>query len=136
MLLLFGAAHSLAVYKSNFRPPDGPEAADLVAALKGYHMKVGPVDATAWDTNQILSSSYSILLFFAGAANLLMLKPASLVGRLRGLTILNLVLTAALGAVTVIWTFPPPMFFALAALFCFLVSLVQQARAGGAAGQA
>jgi hypothetical protein len=126
VLLLFGAVHLLAVYKSNFMPPEPGPAAELDRMAKDLKHRIGPFEASAFGLIQLLSASYSVL--YAGATSLATVGPAVTHGRLSRLTTLNLMLAALLLLLTVLAQFPPPMFFAAVATILFAVSLIQQWR--------
>jgi hypothetical protein len=124
--LAFGAVHLLAVYHAYFAPPRGAAEANLKAAALQVREKMGPFEPTAWGGIQILNASYSILLLFVGALNLVVLRPTAEYGRLRALTLLNMLLAALLMTVTIIYQFPPPMILAGVIGALFIVSLLRQ----------
>lgn len=125
-LIVFGAVHLFAVYQANFTIPADPKIADMQAAAKAYTVPIGPLTASAWSGMQILNSSYSIWLIYAGALNLLTFRPAAQTGRLRALTVCNLLFIALLLGITILFQFPPPMLFAGVALILFGVSWWKQ----------
>ncbi len=128
-LLIFGSVHLLAVYKSFFVPPQTPVEIEADRALRAVKMDLGPFHPTGWHTVNILNSSYSALLLYAGVLNLVAVGPAIAAGRLRTLTRVNIVFVSALLAIVLALQFPPPALFAVIILTLFIASLVQQAGA-------
>ncbi len=126
VLILFGAVHVLAVYKSLIVGPESPAEADADRALRAFSMNMGPFHPTGWHTLNILNASYSVLLIYAGVINLIALGPAIAAGRLRALTLANMIFVALIAAVPLLLQFPPPLVFALLALILFILSLVKQ----------
>lgn len=134
ILVLFGAIHVLAIFQGLMAAPPDPtkmtgaelEMAHLDETAKGVKQRLGPFEFSAWCLFQILNSSFSLLLLGAGCTNLIVCRPVAAAGRLNRLTALNMTMTAALTAVTVIWRFPIPMVFAAGATICFLISLLRQ----------
>lgn len=125
-LFVFGAAHGLAVYSSNFKQPATEDARQVQGILKETVVQKSPFQATTWGAVQILSCSYSALLFYVAMLNALAFKPMIAAGRLRALTITNIVFAAVLLLVTVIFRVLPPMLFSVLVLLCFFVSFTQQ----------
>ena len=92
-------------------------------------MDMGPFHPTGWHTVNILNSSYSALLLYAGVLNLAALSPAIAAGRLRRLTVVNIAFVSVLLAITLALQFPPPALFATITLAFFAISFFRQATA-------
>jgi hypothetical protein len=125
-LIVFGAVHLLAVYHGNFVPPADEKQAEIKRLAMEYILPMGPFKPTAWGGNQILNSSYSVLLIYVGVLNLLALRPAAQAGRLRAFATCNVLFVALLLAITILFQFPPPMIFATTSLSLFGVSWLKQ----------
>lgn len=119
-VLAFGAVHVLAVVNSFVGEPPTPELGEISEALKRASLRMGPFEATAWGTTQLLNASFSILMLQLGATNLVVLRPAVAAGRLRALAGTNALFSGLLFAATVAARFPPPMVFAAAVFGLFL----------------
>ena len=128
VLIIFGAVHVLAVYKSLVVGPESPAEADADRALRAFSMKMGPFHPTGWHTLNILNASYSVLLIYAGVINLIAVHPAIAAGRLRALTLANVVFVALIAAIPLLLQFPPPLIFAAAAWVLFAFSWLKQRR--------
>lgn len=125
-LILFGSVHLLAVYKSLFVAPTDPAEIRADEALRDFKIELGPFHPTGWHTVNILNSSYSALLLYVGILNLIALGPVAAAGRLRALTVVNILFTTILFAICLALQFPPPMVFAFACMLFFTISLVKQ----------
>lgn len=125
-LILFGAVHLLAVYKTLVVGPTEPAEIALTNQLKAFQTTIGPFKPSAWHTMNILNCSYSVLLIFAGVLDLLSAGPAAAADRLRPLTLANVIFTFLIAAICLAFQFPPPLVFAGAAWFCFTLSLIKQ----------
>ncbi|MFO0973657.1 MAG: hypothetical protein U1A27_09495 [Phycisphaerae bacterium] len=124
LLLLFGVVHTVAVVKALIAGESGDARVDRLAAdARALTFAVGPFHSSAWGAIQILNASYAILLLHVGVVNLLVARPAAAAGRLRRLTLVNLLFVAGLLAVASAYQFPPPM------LFSALIGLVLAASA-------
>jgi hypothetical protein len=128
VLFMFGAVHLLAVYKGNFVPPEPGPMGDLDRMAKEIKQRMGPFEFSAFGLIQLLSASYSVLLLYAGTVSLVSLGPSATQGRLRGLTVVNLLLAILMLGLTIVYQFPPPMLFAAVATVLFSISLFQQRR--------
>jgi hypothetical protein len=130
-LIVFASIHLLAVYQSNFGEPATPEIAELDRMLRNVHiLDAGPFQASAWHTVELLNTSYSVLLLYAGVLNLLMVGPALASGRLRRITWVNILFVGLLLALTVVFQFLPPMVLTAVVLLLFVVSLIRQRSLG------
>ena len=125
-LIIFGAVHCLAIYKSLVVGPANPAEIELTRNLKAYSTEMGPFKPSAWHTTNLLNTSYSVLLIFAGVINLLSLAPVVAAHKLRPLTLANVIFTFLIAAICLAFQFPPPLIFAGAAWFCFTMSLIRQ----------
>jgi len=126
VLLLFGGTHLATVIRSRVHPPATPAEARLKADMQAHRDRVGPITLSAWDAVQILSASYSTLLFYVGALNLSAAGAAAQAGGLRRLTAVNMVFCALVLAIPGIFLFLPPMVFSAAALVLFMLSWHRQ----------
>ncbi len=126
VLILFGAVHVLAVYKSLIVGPESPAEAEADRALRALSMRMGPFHPTGWHTLNILNASYSVLLIYAGVINLIGLRPAIAAGRLAALTLANMIFVTLIAVIPLLLQFPPPLVFALLALILFVASYRQQ----------
>ena len=126
VLVMFGSVHLLAVYQGNFVPPADDREAEIKRLASEYTMTMGPFKPSAWGGMQILNSSYSVLLIYAGVLNLSAMRLAAQGGRLKALTICNIFFVSLLLLITIVFQFPPPMLFAATALILFGVSWVKQ----------
>ncbi|MGE0480971.1 MAG: hypothetical protein AB7Q17_10920 [Phycisphaerae bacterium] len=120
-LLVFAIVHGLAIYEANFAEPRTDAARAVKQAARAHQAQLGPFLATAWGGMQILNTSYSILLCFVGLLDLVAVKDAA-APRVRTLAAVNMGLAAALAGVALLYQFPPPAVFALAALVCFTIA--------------
>lgn len=125
-LLVFGGIHLLAVYKSLFVAPTDPAEIRADEALRAFKVELGPFHPTGWHTVNILNASYSALLLYVGILNLIALGPVAAAGRLRTLTVVNILFTTILFTICLALQFPPPMVFAFACMVFFAISLVKQ----------
>ena len=125
-LVIFGAFHLLAVYKSVVVGPETPAEVELTKNLKAFQMPMGPFKPSAWHTTNILNTSYSVLLIFAGVIDLLALSSVVAAHMLRPLTLANVIFTFLIAAICLAFQFPPPLIFSGATWFCFTMSLIRQ----------
>jgi len=128
VFLLFAAVHGLAVYDTNFNPPRDEKLAEIQTATKAYVITMGPFKPSVFGLTQILSLSYTTFLLYFGTINLLALRPAAQAGRLRALTLCNILFVAMLFGITILYQFPPPMLFSGVALALFCVSWWKQGK--------
>lgn len=126
-LIFFGAVDRVTAHHGNFVNPATTAEIELDRAARAHRTTIGPFEPSAWHGIQVLNASASVPLFFAGASNRVGLRRAA-AGRLRTLTLVNLVLIALPLTITPIHQFPPPMFFAGACLATFTASQVRQHR--------
>lgn len=123
VLLLFGATHLVAVYKSATTPPATPQEQAMDKALREVVLfSAGPLKTTAHDAMGILSRSYSVLLIFAGMIDLLCWRAMAAAGRLGRLALANLIFTAILAIIPMLAQFPPPAVFGIVASILFFLA--------------
>ena len=89
---------------------------------------MGPFHTHWGRLNQLLSASYSTLLFFVVALNLVALRAIIAHGRLRALAMVNAIFVAILLAISVGAQFPPPAVFALSADVLFVAAAIRARR--------
>src|SRR5262245_17696275 len=83
VLLLFGGTHLLTVFKTSLTPPATPQEQAVDKALRDMVLiSAGPIHPTARDAVDILTRSYSVLLFFVGVVDLLCWRAMAAAGRL------------------------------------------------------
>jgi len=128
ILVAFGAVHLLAVYKALFTEPRAESELLLKAAALAHQDQLGPITITAWDGMMILNSSYSVLLLWIGATNLLVEGAVRRTGSIRRLALQNAAFAAVLTGIDLIWFFPPPLIFSVGALVAFLIASRRGAR--------
>jgi hypothetical protein len=126
ILIVFAAIHMAAVFKDSFTLATDPKIVHLQESMKGVQDSIGPFHFSEWGKVQLVSSSYAILLAFAGVTGLLVVRPMANAGQLRAMTVANMMLCASLVAVCVLWTFPPPLVLSGLALAAFSASLARQ----------
>jgi len=132
VLLLFGSVHVLAIYDSLYgKSEPGTPKARVDEALRAFKLDLGPFHATGFGTVMILNSSYSVLLLYVAILNLATWRCAAAAGRLRRLTVINMLFVALLGGICLAFQFPPPLLFAALALLLFIVSYVRQSAGSG-----
>lgn len=125
VLALFSATHMIPMFLSLFSEPTVQSEIDAKRAMAAVTVDIGPFRSHWGMLNQLLSTSYSTLLFFVVALNLVALPSVTAHGRLESLAAVNVVFVGALLALSLIFQFPPPGVFALGAEFLFLGALVR-----------
>jgi hypothetical protein len=128
--LVFAGVHLSAFLQSVFVAPTDPLQIEAERALRAVVVDMGPFHTHFGLLVRLLSASYSTLLLFVGALNLVALQAAVAHGRLRALTLVNLAFCALLAVLAAVVRFPPPMVFALAIEILFALSWVAQRREG------
>jgi hypothetical protein len=127
VLLVFGATHLSAVIKTAVVPPATPEQQALDKALNEVVLfSAGPVNVTSRDAVSILNRSYSVLLFFAGVIDLLCWRAMAAAGRLGRLALANMIFSAIIALIPLLFLFPPPTVFGFAAASLFAYSWLAQ----------
>jgi len=125
-LAAVGLVHGLAFASAVFFEPRSEAEAAYRRAAREYHATIGPLEPNAWGGTQILSASYSVLLVQVGVLNLFTMRAIIARGRLRLLTVLNLVFLALQLAVAVAYQFPPPIVLGGVVFVLFAASLWRQ----------
>src|SRR5678815_3436648 len=108
-LAVFSAVHMIPMFISLFVEPTKPSEVEAKRAMTAVGVDLGPFHTTWTGLNQLLSVSYSALLFFVVGINLVAFPAVAAVpGRLRALAMVNAVFVAILLAIAVAFQFPPP----------------------------
>src|SRR5262245_55469636 len=89
VLFLFSAVHMIPMLADIFGQPTKPLEIEANRAMAAVAVDVGPFHSNWAKLNQLLSVSYSTLLFFVVALNLVALRPVIAHGRLRALALVN-----------------------------------------------
>lgn len=89
---------------------------------------IGPFHSDWSQLNLLLSVSYSALLFFVVALNLVALPAVVAHGHLRAMAMVNAIFVALLVATAVIYQFPPPGVFAIVAEVFFIAAMLKAPR--------
>lgn len=124
-LFLFSAVHMIPMFAAIFSEPTKPIEIEAKRAMTAVAVDIGPFHSNWAKLNQLLSVSYSALLFFVVALNLVALPAVIAHGRLRALAMVNVIFVAVLLGTSVIYSFPPPGVFSLVALVLFLGAFVR-----------
>jgi hypothetical protein len=119
VLFLFSAVHMIPMFMDIFGEPTRPPEIEAKRAMTAVVIDMGPFHTNWARLNQLLSASYSALLFFVVALNLVALPPVIAHGRLKALAMVNVLFVAMLLAISLLCQFPPPAVFALAATILF-----------------
>jgi hypothetical protein len=125
VLLLFSAVHMIPMFFDFFVAPTKPLEIEAKRALAAVVIDMGPFHTHWGKLNQLLSASYSTLLFFVVALNFVALPAVAAHGRLRALALVNAIFVGALLAICLICRFPPPAVFCLIAEVLFVGSAVR-----------
>src|SRR5262245_32051384 len=123
VLALFSAVHMIPMFNDIFGEPTKPDEIEAKRAMAAVVIDMGPFHTNWAKLHQLLSASYSALLFFVVALNLVGLPAVCAPpphGRLRALALVNVIFVAVLLIIALIYQFPPPGVFALIALILFL----------------
>jgi hypothetical protein len=126
--LVFAAVHLLPFLRSVFVAPTDPHEIEAERALRAVVVDMGPFHTHFGLLVKLLSASYSTLLLFVGALNLVALPAAVAHGRLRALTHVNHTFCGLLLATSAAARFPPPMVFTLVIEVLFALSWMAQRR--------
>jgi hypothetical protein len=129
---MFSAVHMIPMFFSIFVEPTTPVEIEAKRAMAGVVIDMGPFHTHWGMLNQLLSASYSALLFFVVAINVVALPAIVAHGRLRTMALVNAVFAAILLAISLMAQFPPPAVFSLLAGVFFAGAAVR-ARPGGPA---
>ncbi|MBL8761655.1 MAG: hypothetical protein JNL50_10170 [Phycisphaerae bacterium] len=119
VLILFSSVHTIPMFIGLFSEPTAPLEVEARRAMTAVAVDIGPIRSDWTKLNHLLSTSYSALLYFVAAVNLVALPAVIAHGRLRALAVVNMVFSAVLLGLSAVFMFPPPGVFALAAAVCF-----------------
>ena len=124
-LLLFSAVHMIPMFAELL--VERTEAREIEAnrAMATAVVDMGPFHTSWLGLNRLLSASYSTLLFFVVALNLVALPAIIAHGRLRAMAAVNAIFVGILLAIAVIYQFPPPGVFCLIAEVFFIAALMR-----------
>jgi hypothetical protein len=126
-LLLFSAVHMTTMFVNLFVEPTKPVEVEATRAMAAVAVDMGPFHTSWLGLNRLLSASYSTLLLFVAALNLVALPAVVAHGRLRAMAAVNMIFVGILLAIAVIYQFPPPGVFCLIAELFFIAALVRAA---------
>lgn len=124
-LLLFSAVHMIPMFIFMFVEPTKPAEIEAKRAMAAVVIDMGPFHTNWAKLNQLLSASYSALLFFVVALNLIALPAIIAHGRLRAIATVNVTFVGILLAIALIYQFPPPGVFCIIAEVFFIATLVR-----------
>ena len=124
-LLLFTATHMITMFVNLFVEPTKPVEVEATRAMAAVAVDMGPFHTSWLGLNRLLSASYSTLLLFVAALNLVALPVVVAHGRLRAMAMVNVIFVGILLAIAVIYQFPPPGVFCLIAEVFFIAALVR-----------
>jgi hypothetical protein len=130
VLALFSTVHMIPMFIAMFGEPTKPVEIEAKRAMAAVVVDMGPFQ-THWGLlNHLLSASYSALLFFVVALNLVALPAVIACGRLRAMAMVNVAFAGILLAICLACRFPPPAVFSLIAVVLFLGAAVRARRNG------
>ncbi len=127
-LLLFSVVHMIPMFADIFTEPSKPAEIEAKRAMAAVAVDIGPFHSDWAKLNQLLSVSYSALLFFVVALNLVALPAIIAHGRLRAMATVNVIFVGILLSTSVIYRFPPPGVFALVGEVFFIAALFRASR--------
>ena len=119
VLFLFSAVHMIPMCIAMFVEPTKPAEIEAKRAMAAVAVDIGPFHTTWAGLNMLLSASYSGLLFFVVALNVVALPAVVAHQRLRALATVNAIFAAILLAISLAYQFPPPALFSLIACVLF-----------------
>ena len=125
VLLLFSAVHMIPMFSDMFVEPTKPAEIEAKRAMAAVVIDMGPFHTNWAKLTQLLSASYSTLLFFVVALNLVALPAIIAQGRLRALAMVNVIFVAILLGIALVYQFPPPAVFALTAEVLFVGAVIR-----------
>jgi hypothetical protein len=128
VLLLFSTVHMIPMFADLFSEPTKPVEIEAKRAMAAVAVDMGPFHTHWGKLNQLLSVSYSTLLFFVVALNLVALPAVVTHGRMRALAQVNAIFAALLLVIAVVFQFPPPGVFALIATVLFVMAAIRGGR--------
>ena len=124
-LMLFSAVHMIPMFADLFVEPTKPVEVEAKRAMAAVAVDMGPFHTNWLGLNRLLSASYSTLLFFVVALNLVALPAVAAGGRLRALAVVNAVFVCVLLAIAAMYRFPPPGVFSVVALAFFIAAVLK-----------
>jgi hypothetical protein len=126
-LIVFSAVHMIPMLMAMFIEPTKPLEVEAKRAMAAVIVDIGPFQTDWRMLNHLLSASYSALLFFVAALNLVALPAAIAFGgdRFRGLAMVNVIFVGLLLAISLACRFPPPAVFCVIAEAFFIAALVK-----------
>ena len=124
-LFLFSAVHMIPMFADMFIEPTKPLEIEAKRAMAAVAVDMGPFHTHWGKLTQLLSVSYSALLFFVVALNLVALPAVMAHGRLRAMATVNVIFVGILLATSVIYQFPPPGVFCIIAEMFFITTLIK-----------
>ncbi len=124
-LMLFSAVHMIPMFFDLFVEPTKPVEVEAKRAMAAVVVDMGPFHTHLGKLNQLLSVSFSTLLFFIVAIDLVALPAIIAQGRLRAVAVVNAIFVGILLAIAVIFQFPPPGVFSLFAEGFFIGALTR-----------
>lgn len=125
VLLLFSSIHLVPFVQSIAVAPADPLELEAHRAMEAVKVDMGPFHTDFGLLVKLLSASYSVLLYFVAAVDLVALRPVIAAGRLKTLALVNAIFAAILLAICLLCRFPPPAVFALVALVLFALSALR-----------
>ena len=128
-LLLFSAVHLIPMFAELLVERTEPAEIEAKRAMAAVAVDMGPFHTSWVGLTRLLSASYSTLLFFVVALNLVALRVVVAHGRLWAMAAVNAIFVGILLAIAVIYQFPPPGVFSLIALVFFIAAMVRAGRA-------
>lgn len=128
VLLLFSTVHMIPMLADLLTTPTEPVQVEAKRAMAAVTVDMGPFHSHWGKLNQLLSVSYSALLYFVVAVNLVALSGVVAQGRLRTLAMVNASFSGLLLSISLAFTFPPPAVFALIATILFVMAAMRAPR--------
>jgi hypothetical protein len=126
-IILFSATHIIPMLADLFGEPTKPVEIEAKRAMSAVAVDIGPFHSNWAKLNQLLSVSYSTLLFLVAALNLVALPAVVSYGRLRAMAAVNAIFMGISAAIALIFQFPPPGVFSAIALVLFIGAMVKAA---------
>src|SRR5437867_4099170 len=115
-LLLFSTVHMIPMFIDLFAEPTKPVEVEAKRVMAAVAVDMGPFHTHWGNLNQLLSTSYSALLYFVVALNLVALPAITAAGgRLRAMALVNAIFMGILLTIALVFQFPPPGVFSLIA---------------------
>lgn len=129
VLFLFSSVHLIPMFMDFFGTPTDPLQIEAKRAMSAVVVEMGPFHTHWGKLNQLLSASYSALLYFVVALNLVVLPAIGTHERLRAIAFVNAAFSGALLLIAIIFQFPPPGVFSLVAGLLFMASALRASAA-------